>query len=440
MGQVLLANNAYTTAGVGCLSGDLTITVASSSLFPAVTTASTNWFYACLQDTLANLEIVKVTNITGLVWTITRAQGGTTARAFAAGTVVELRVTAETINEVATANVTTSLQNSTLMYLTAVAGTVNAITATASAPFTVYAAGQTFRFIAAGANTSAVTININAVGAIAITKTGTTPLIAGDIPAGAIVVVIYDGTRFQLQAGLTAGQLAVPGPIGGTTPSTGAFTTLTSTGGAINGTVGATTPAAGAFTTLSATGAATMGAGLAVTGTLTANTIGAFTLAGTVAGGGNQLNNVIIGTTTPLAGSFTTLSATVADAVFGSSIIGATGKLRVSGYIDGTRGALLDSINLAENTYLPLTLNGSVLRLQTGAVTQATLDASGRLLVPNGTVVAPVAFASLPASPVTGQRAMINNSVAAPAFLSAAAGGGAVTVPVFYNGTAWLVG
>lgn len=43
--------------------------------------------------------------------------------------------------------------------------------------------------------------------------------------------------------------------------------------------------------------------------TLTANTIGAFTLSGTVAGGGNQINNVIIGTTTPLAGSFTTLAA-----------------------------------------------------------------------------------------------------------------------------------
>jgi hypothetical protein len=47
-----------------------------------------------------------------------------------------------------------------------------------------------------------------------------------------------------------------------------------------------------------------------LTGTLTANTIGAFTLGGTVAGGGNQLNNVVIGTTTPLAGAFTTLSAT----------------------------------------------------------------------------------------------------------------------------------
>jgi hypothetical protein len=38
-----------------------------------------------------------------------------------------------------------------------------------------------------------------------------------------------------------------------------------------------------------------------------AGTIPAFTLGGTVAGGGNQVNNVIIGTSTPLAGSFTTL-------------------------------------------------------------------------------------------------------------------------------------
>jgi len=56
--------------------------------------------------------------------------------------------------------------------------------------------------------------------------------------------------------------LTAPGPIGSNTPSTGAFTTLTSTssvisGGVYNGTVGATTPATGAFTTTSATIATT---------------------------------------------------------------------------------------------------------------------------------------------------------------------------------------
>lgn len=41
-----------------------------------------------------------------------------------------------------------------------------------------------------------------------------------------------------------------------------------------------------------------------------AGTIPAFTLGGTIAGGGNQLNNIIIGTSTPLAGTFTTLVGT----------------------------------------------------------------------------------------------------------------------------------
>ncbi|MBK9617120.1 MAG: hypothetical protein IPO35_17005 [Uliginosibacterium sp.] len=48
-------------------------------------------------------------------------------------------------------------------------------------------------------------------------------------------------------------------------------------------------------------------------------TLPAHTLGGTVSGGGNQLNNVIIGTVTPLAGAFTTLTATSNIAV-GSGI------------------------------------------------------------------------------------------------------------------------
>jgi len=39
-----------------------------------------------------------------------------------------------------------------------------------------------------------------------------------------------------------------------------------------------------------------------------AGTIPAFTLGGTISGGGNQINNVVIGASTPLAGSFTTIA------------------------------------------------------------------------------------------------------------------------------------
>jgi hypothetical protein len=82
-----------------------------------------------------------------------------------------------------------------------------------------------------------------------------------------------------------------------------------------------------------------------------------------------------IGTTSPGA----KLGVLSADGATTSIVAGATGKLRTFGYADATRGALLDSINTAENTYLPLTLNGSSLLLQTGATTRATLDSSGNL-------------------------------------------------------------
>ena len=88
------------------------------------------------------------------------------------------------------------VQDSGSQYLTGVAG---ADTITASViGLAAYATGQTFRLVSAGANTGAVTLNINALGAKAVTKTGTTALAAGDIPSGAVVEVIYDGTQFQM--------------------------------------------------------------------------------------------------------------------------------------------------------------------------------------------------------------------------------------------------
>lgn len=64
---------------------------------------------------------------------------------------------------------------------------------------------------------------------------------------------------------LSGATFSAPGAIGGGTPSTGAFTTLTSTGGALNGTVGAGTPAAGTFTTAAASTSLTVGGGTAIT-------------------------------------------------------------------------------------------------------------------------------------------------------------------------------
>lgn len=56
-------------------------------------------------------------------------------------------------------------------------------------------------------------------------------------------------------------------------------------------------------------------------------TMPAFTLGGTISGGGNQINNVIIGNSTPLAGTFTTVSVTATT----TSTTTTTGALKVSG-------------------------------------------------------------------------------------------------------------
>lgn len=93
------------------------------------------------------------------------------------------------------------------------AGTgTDTITMTLSPAITAYAAGQHFFFKQAGsANTGATTLNVNSVGAKSITKKGTTALAASDIPANAMVHVVYDGTQFQLMnvgtdVGITASE------------------------------------------------------------------------------------------------------------------------------------------------------------------------------------------------------------------------------------------
>ena len=89
------------------------------------------------------------------------------------------------------------IQDSAFTFLTSPSGT-NTMTATAALGMSAYVTGQRFFFVAPSTNTGACTLNINAIGAKAITKNGTTALTAGDIVSGAVIQVVYDGTEFQL--------------------------------------------------------------------------------------------------------------------------------------------------------------------------------------------------------------------------------------------------
>ena len=93
--SVKFSNNGHSTLAASLTSSATSITVASGhgARFPSL--SSGEYFYATLIDASNNLEIVKVTARSSDVLTATRAQESTTARAFAIGDRIELRVTAQ---------------------------------------------------------------------------------------------------------------------------------------------------------------------------------------------------------------------------------------------------------------------------------------------------------------------------------------------------------
>lgn len=97
--------------------------------------------------------------------------------------------------------------------------------------------------------------------------------------------------------------------------------------------------------------------------------------------------------------------------------------------IDGTAGITTNAVNTA---------SGSLV-LGTGGGTAVTIDVSQNS-TNAGWVKFPVfTVAGLPAAGTAGRRAFVSNALT-PVALSAVVGGGAVTVPVYDNGSTWIVG
>lgn len=160
--------------------------------------------------------------------------------------------------------------------LIAITGT-DTVVGTLTPTLTAYAAGQQFSFVAAATNTTSMTLNIDGLGAKAITRSGATALIAGDITVGKMITVIYDGTQFQtsdalvpLATGVT-GTLPVANGGTGVTTSTGSGNNVLSTSPTLTGTM--TTAA------ITATGLITSAA-ITATGLITSSASSASVLSG----------------------------------------------------------------------------------------------------------------------------------------------------------------
>lgn len=95
----------------------------------------------------------------------------------------------------------------------------NTYTATITPAPAAYVSGKIYAIKFTNANTGAATINLNSLGAKSIKKNGSTDLGSGDISAGQIYLLAYDGTNFQVTSSIGGG---------GTTLAAGVYTpTLT---------------------------------------------------------------------------------------------------------------------------------------------------------------------------------------------------------------------
>jgi hypothetical protein len=102
-------------------------------------------------------------------------------------------------------------------------GTANAITLSTAPVTTAYVTGEIHTFkTGASANTGAVTVNVNSLGAKSLVSPQGAALLAGQLPAGSLVTMRYDGTNFMLSA-LPASALAPAARTGDYTLTTADF-------------------------------------------------------------------------------------------------------------------------------------------------------------------------------------------------------------------------
>lgn len=149
---VQVSNNASGTlsAGIAIDATALTLSTGNGALFPAVSVASGEWFYATIFNAVKVYEIVKVTeHVFGsdVFDVIVRAQDNTTAHAFLRLDTVELRPVAAVIN---------NLKDDTAVALAAAAhAEASAINLSAAAEATAEAAGAAAIVAGSGATLSA---------------------------------------------------------------------------------------------------------------------------------------------------------------------------------------------------------------------------------------------------------------------------------------------
>ena len=99
--SVRFRNNSFTVlaADISDVATAVTVATGGGALLPVIGVGE--YFYATINDTAGNEEVIKVTAVVGDVLTVVRAQESTTALPFLTGSILENRITAQTLRDIA---------------------------------------------------------------------------------------------------------------------------------------------------------------------------------------------------------------------------------------------------------------------------------------------------------------------------------------------------
>ena len=186
VGNVIFADNAFGTLGAGLTVGGtaLSFTAGMGARFPTVVAPQV--LYCTLLNATNVLEEIQITaHAAGAdSATIVRAQGGTSALVWNTGDRIEARVSATVLSTITAKNMWCGAQ--------AAGSTANALLFTSDTPKASYRLGDEYIGVPSQANTTAVTVNFDSIGVLAVQRDGN-GLQGGEFAAN-------KGVRFTISA------------------------------------------------------------------------------------------------------------------------------------------------------------------------------------------------------------------------------------------------
>jgi len=286
----VFANNAISKLATSIISSatTVTLTTGTGALFPAVTTASGNFFRLTLTSATAVTssglpvnEIVFCTNRSTDILTVTRAQEGTAAVGFSAGDIAANEITAGMMVNIYSP---AADQDNAVRYALDT-GVANAYAIALNPSMPTSQLGDFVIFKSAHANTGASTITINGGTIYTIVSKSGNAFTGGEIQTNGIVGAIFNGTGYNI--------------VYSTNEATENFKAITTAGFISTGTTTCPTRATGDATTNAATTAfVANSSSITKTSTVTSDGITIYTYSQTLPSGMIMKGGIIDSTAT----------------------------------------------------------------------------------------------------------------------------------------------